>query len=74
MTNAADGPINPLSIPCVAVSILATGAVCTIIWAAYAIGRSSDGPTEPKTVTNASWLSMGCCLAVLAVAIIKFVD
>lgn len=70
----AQGPINPLSIPCIAVSILAAAAVCAIIWAAYATGRSSAGPTEPKTVSNASWLSLGCCLAALAVAVIKFVD
>lgn len=68
------GPINPLSLPCIAVSILASAAVCTIIWAAYATGRSTTGPTEPKTVTNASWLSLGCCMAILAVGIIKFVD
>lgn len=72
--SSTDGPINPLSFPCIAVSILTAGAVCTITWAAYAMGRASDGPGQPKTVTNASWLSLGCCLAVLAVAVIKFVD
>lgn len=70
----SEGAINPLSFPCVAVSILASAAVCTIIWSAYSMGRAVEGPTEPKTVTNASWLSMGCCMAILAVGVIKFID
>lgn len=71
---ADDGPLNPLSIPCILVSILAAGAACTIVWASYSIGRATDSPTSPSTVSHTSWISLGCCLAVLAVAVIKFVD
>jgi hypothetical protein len=71
---ADDGPLNPFSFPCILVSILAAGAVCTIVWTSYSMGKATDSPTSPSTVSHGMWISLGCCLAILAVAVIKFVD
>lgn len=66
--------VNPFSGPCCLVSSLATAAICTIVWASYGLGANQEDRGSGRYLTGSSWLSMGCCMAILAIAIIKFVD
>ncbi len=66
--------VNPFSGPCCLVSSLASAAICTIVWSSYGMGVQSDDRGNARYLTGSSWLSMGCCMAILAIAIIKFID
>lgn len=74
MTTPPSPPINPFSPPCLIVSCLASAALITVFWASYGMGSSADEPGKTSFMTSSSWISLGMCMALLAVGIIKFVD
>ena len=71
----AAATVNPFSLPCLLVSSLATAGIVTIVSSSYAMGTVDPADRgSARFLSSTSWLSVGCCLAMLAAFIVKFVE
>lgn len=66
--------VNLFSTPCSLISSLVTMALAIIGWSSYGMGVTVGDRGRPEYLGSAWWMSIGCFMATLAVAIIKFVD
>lgn len=71
---SSSAPINIFSMPCSLVSSLVVTALAVIFWSSYGMGVTVRDRGQPAYLSSTWWMSVGCCLAALAIAILKFVE
>lgn len=66
--------VNPVSIPCLACSSMAILTMVVVGRASYEAGRKQNDPSGTGAyLQSTGWISSGCILGLLTVAIVKFV-